>query len=139
MVLIVLIVDIDASSYYHYKDVIAQGYCSSKASNDVDFMSAVRRDCDPAEGAATTCDEICGNVTGFDPIAKDFYGPSCDVNEVGCKGALWVMMDHPVLAPNPGPGQSDAGLLNLVTISYDQCDATDCGANYCCCEGVIDA
>ena len=130
MVLFVLIVDIDESSYYHYKDVIAQGYCSSKAtSNGTGLMSAVRRNCDPAEGMAETCDEICG---------KDIYPPDYVlILEVGCKGALWVMMDHPVLAPNPGPGQSDAGLLNLVTISYDQCNATDCGANYCCCEAIF--
>ena len=48
-----------------------------------------------------------------------------------------MMMDHSRLAPNPGPGQPDAGLLNLVTISYDPdgCTATgsDCGPNYCCC------
>ena len=137
MVLFVLIVDIDESSYYHYKDVIAQGYCSSKATNSIDFMSAVRRDCDPAVGMAETCDEICGNVTGFDPIAKDFYGPEHFVSEVGCTGALWVMMDPPVLAPNPGPGQSDAGLLGLVTISYDQCNDIQCGANYCCCEAAV--
>ena len=135
MVLFVLIVD--ESNNYHYKDVIAQGYCSSKATNSIDLMSAVRRDCDPAEGMAETCDEICRNVTGFDQIAKDLYGPDFYVNEVGCKGALWVMMDHPVLAPNPGPGQSDAGLLGLVTISYDKCNATDCGVNYCCCEADI--
>ena len=138
MVLFVLIVDTGESSYYHYKDVIAQGYCSSKAGYDGYLMSAVRRDCDPAEGMAETCDEICGNVTGFDTIINDIYPPPHDLLEVKCKGALWVMMDHPVLAPNPGPGQSDAGLLNLVTISYDQCDATDCRANYCCCEGEVD-
>ena len=139
MVLFVLIVDIDESSYYHYKDVIAQGYCSSKATSDgFALMSAVRRDCDPAEGMAETCDEICWNVTGFETIIDDIYPRVHGLLEVACKGALWVMMDHPVLAPNPGPGQSDAGLLNLVTISYDQCNATDCGANYCCCEGVVD-
>ena len=139
MVLFVLIVDIDESSYYHYKDVLAQGYCSSQATNNgYNIMSAVRRDCDPAEGMAETCDEICLNVTGFDPIAKDFHGPNYSVYMINCNGALWVMMDHPVLAPNPGPGQSDAGLLNLVTISYDKCDATDCGANYCCCEAAVD-
>ena len=139
MVLFVLIVDIDESSYFHYKDVIAQGYCSSKATSDgFDLMSAVRRDCDPEEGMAETCDEICGNVTGFETIIDDIYPPVHGLLEVACKGALWVMMDHPVLAPNPGPGQSDAGLLSLVTISYDQCNATDCGANYCCCDGAVD-
>ena len=136
MVLFVLI--LDESIYYHYKDVIAQGYCSSTASGDI--RSAVRRDCDPAKGVAPSCDEICEKVqTGFDTIVKDYYPPDslAEVSEVGCNVALWVMMDHPVLAPNPGPGQSDAGLLNLVTISYEQCETTDCGANYCCCEALV--
>ena len=122
------IVDIDEPrSNYHYKDVIAQAYCAHKGSNSGHCMSAVRRDCD--EGVAPSCSDICRNVTGLYTIEKDVF-----VNNIECFGALWVMMDHPVLAPNPGPGQSDAGLLNLVTISYDQCSATDCRANYCCCE-----
>ena len=54
-----------------------------------------------------------------------------------CDAALWFMMDHPILAPNPGPGQSYAGKMNLVTISFPPagCGATDRSVNYYCCVG----
>ena len=56
-----------------------------------------------------------------------------------CDAALWFMMNHPVLAPNPGPGQPDAGKMNLVTISFNTngCNATDCSVNYCCCRAYV--
>ena len=40
-----------------------------------------------------------------------------------------------MLAPNPGPGQTDPGLLNMVTTSFGRLGASDKGGgpNYCCC------
>ena len=93
-----------------------------------EYTSAVRRDCEVDPN--TTCDVICGNDSTF---ATEIVARFPEVNTFQCKGALWFMMDHPILAPNPGPGQTDAGKLNMVTISYDKCDATGCGPNYCCC------
>ena len=60
-----------------------------------------------------------------------------------CFGGMWMWPDHPILAPNQGPGQTDAGLLNLVTISYGPETASlyaanECGPNYCCCAAVTD-
>ena len=108
----------------NYKDVIAQGYCAAKATNG-DHVSAVRRDCEG--GGNTTCSDICGFETQFSSeigvIFPDLRG----------FGSLWVWFDHPRLAPNPGPVQTDPGLLNMVTISYSGCAETGCGPNYCCC------
>ena len=114
---------------------MAQGYCSDKAGAN-QLMSAIRQDCNPAEGVAPSCDDICSEDR-FATVIADLYDPLEPVYINICQGALWVMMDHPVLPPNPGPGQTGAGLLNLVTISYDKCDATGCGPNYCCCAAVI--
>ena len=129
MFLFVIIVA-NGESGYNYKDVVAQAYCSSKSTGYI--MSAVRRDCDPAAGPAPSCDFICGAESEFRD-GVDAYFPEVNLATHCCDGALWLMMDHPILAPNPGPGQTGAGLLNMVTISYDKCDATDCGPNYCCC------
>ena len=114
---------------YHYKDVVAQAYCSSIQSPY--HISAVRRDC----SSSASCDDICGAGSSFATSINATF-PDALLYGFSCKGGVWVMMDHPVLEPNPGPGQTDAGLLNLVTISYssDGCSATGCGPNYCCCE-----
>ena len=125
------VVIIASSDTYSYKDLVAQSYCATKygvGSGVTEYTSAVRRDCevDPS----TTCDDICGINSTF---ATEIDARFPEVNTFYCKGALWFMMDHPILAPNPGPGQTDAGKLNMVTISYDKCDATGCGPNYCCC------
>ena len=121
------------SRHYNYKDVVAQAYCSTKSTNPTHYISAVRRNCDPEEDNPQPCDIICGtNSTFYNSIAARF--PEA-IDRSNCRGALWVMMDHPILAPNPGPGQTDAGLLNMVSISYaaDKCDDVGCGPNYCCC------
>ena len=102
-------------------------------------MSAVRRDCDDP-GAANTCDALCGIGSTFASSVTASF-PSENLDEFNCVGALWVWNDHPVLPPNPGPGQTGTGQLNLVTISWDEatgCGQTDCGPNYCCCEAVYD-
>ena len=101
-----------------------------------DYVSAVRRNCgDPGAGEPPTCDVICGPGSQF---ATNITGrfPDASLNSFFCINALWVMMDHSRLEPNPGPGQPDAGLLNLVTVSHaNGCADTgsDCGPNYCCC------
>ena len=127
------VVIVASSDTFSYKDLVAQSYCATKdgvgvQGSQVEYTSAVRRDCevDPS----TTCDDIC-NINST--LAQEIYARFPEVNIVDCKGALWLMLDHPILAPNPGPGQTDAGKLNMVTISYDKCDATGCGPNYCCC------
>ena len=131
-----------ASSSYNYRDEIAQAYCATKAITtgaDPKHVSAVRRDCDDP-GAANTCSALCGNGSTFASSVTASF-PSENLDEYNCAGALWFWNDHPVLPPNPGPNQTGAGLLNLVTISYDAatgCAATDCGPNYCCCFAVKD-
>ena len=126
------VVIIASSDTYSYKDLVAQSYCATKdvGINHPEYTSAVRRDCevDPS----TTCDDICGeNSTFAAEMVAQF--PEKVWTTFYCEGALWFMMNHPILAENPGPGQTDAGKLNMVTISYDKCDATGCGPNYCCC------
>ena len=116
---------------YNYKDEIAQSYCASMAAAP-DHISAVRRDCvgEPNQ----RCDDICGfNGTFANEIKASL--PNATLTGFGCTGGLWVWFDHPMLAPNPGPGQTDPGLLNMVTISYgsSSCFNTGCGPNYCCC------
>ena len=118
---------------YHYKDVVAQAYCSFQLVSEPSepyHISAVRRDC----SSSSSCDDICGPDSFFATSIKATF-PEMVLDGFTCRGGVWVMMDHPVLEPNPGPGQTDAGLLNLVTISYsyDRCNATGCGPNYCCC------
>ena len=104
-------------------------------------MSAVRRDCsNTSEGAAPTCEDMCQIGTPFGTSIKTNFP---DVHNSFCSGAIWVWMEHPELAPNPGPGQTDPGKLNLVTISYDAATgcpwpANDCGPNYCCCYAYTD-
>ena len=119
---------------YHYKDVVAQAYCSSQQGTLYEYVSAVRRDC----SSSASCDDICGPGSSFATSISATF-PEVDLSDFSCKGCVWVMMEHPVLEPNPGPGQTDAGLLNLVTISYsrDRCNATDCGPNYCCCAACV--
>ena len=128
---------------YNYKDEIAQAYCASTINTwpYLDIVSAVRRDCEAKDdsGAAITCQTICTNPTypfsmtvleRMDELPDQTYG------FFDCFGGLWIWPDQPTLAPNPGPGQTDAGLLNMATISYGDaaaCTATDCGPNYCCC------
>ena len=91
-------------------------------------VSAVRRDCE-GDGS-TTCSDICGFQSQFaSEIAASF--PSLAFTS--CEAAMWVWFDHPRLAPNPGPEQTDPGFLNMVTISYSGCSETGCGPNYCCC------
>ena len=121
---------------YNYKDVLAQGYCATKPPID-GYVSAVRRNCgDSGAEAPPTCDSIC---SAGSPFATNITArfPDASLQAYFCFEGLWIMMDHPRLESNPGPGQPDAGLLNLVTISYgtDGCTATgsDCGPNYCCC------
>ena len=94
----------------------------------------MRRNCDPAVGTAPSCDDLCGVGSAFASELADKFQP---LGGYDCDAALWLMMDHPVLAPNPGPGQSDAGTMNLVTISFPTagCGVTDCSVNYCCCVG----
>ena len=98
--------------------------------------SAVRRECDPGVGAAPSCATICGPGSQFaTSVAASF--PDKMLDGFGCYATFWFMLDHPVLAPNPGPGQTDAGLLGMVTVSFGAsfaaCAVTDCGVNYCCC------
>ena len=127
---------------YNYKDEIAQAYCASKIrTGPLDIVSAVRRDCEAKDdsGAAITCQTICSNSTypfrmtvleRMDEFSDQTY------NFFNCFAGLWIWPDHPTLAQNPGPGQTDAGLLNMISISYDgaaACPATGCGPNYCCC------
>ena len=122
------------SSHYNYKDVVAQAYCSAKSVVPSHYISAVRRNCDPGENNPPPCDVICGPSSAFyTSITARF--PEANIDRSNCFGSLWVMPNHPILAPNPGPGQTDAGLLNMVTISYaaDKCDDVGCGPNYCCC------
>ena len=129
MILTVVIVASSDTFSYMYKDLVAQSYCATKDGFVfAEYTSAVRRDCevDPS----TTCDDICGYNSTF---AGEIDARFSEMDVVNCKGALLLMLDHPILAPNPGPGQTDAGKLNMVTISYDKCDATGCGPNYCCC------
>ena len=122
------------SSHYNYKDVVAQAYCSTKATNPSHFTSAVRWNCDPGEDEPPSCDIICGPESTFHISIAALF-PEANLDRSICSGALWVMMDHPILAPNPGPGQTDAGQMNMVTISYtaDKCADMGCGPNYCCC------
>ena len=132
----IIFVSIEDTSY-NYKDILAQGYCASKSSF-ARYVSAVRRNCgDPGAGEPPTCAVICGHGSPFATNITDRF-PDASLNAYDCFGGLWMMMDHQRLEPNPGPGQPDAGLLNLITISfdsYDGCTATgsDCGPNYCCC------
>ena len=127
-------------STYHYKDVIAQAYCASQIPPEYEgsHVSAVRRDCsDPTPGAARPCVEICLIGRPFAMNISDLF-PGEGLNYFNCYGGIWIWPDHPILAPNPGPGQTDAGLLNLVTISYNSQTAclyaaNECGPNYCCC------
>ena len=127
---------IEEGSSYNYRDEIAQAYCAATAVNTFDYVSAVRRDCVGDEN--TTCENICHYTSTFrDEMEASF--PS--LSTFGCRGGVWVWFDHPVLAPNPGPGQTDSGLLNMVTISYgaSSCTDTGCGPNYCCCFANMDA
>ena len=90
----------------------------------------MRRNCDPAQGIAPTCSDLCNSQSQFaDDIETNFQAFS----GYDCFAALWFMMNHPVLPPNPGPGQTGAGEMNLVTISFNNCNVTDCSVNYCCC------
>ena len=118
---------------YHYKDVVAQSYCSTQQGSSY-HISAVRRDC----SSSASCYDICGPGSSFATSINATF-PEVEFDGFTCIGGVWVMMDHPVLEPNPGPGQTDAGLLNLVTISYsyDRCNATGCGPNYCCCGACV--
>ena len=121
---------------------MAQAYCASKvlAVGTVDLVSAVRRDCEDRDdsGAVTTCATICIDPTY--PFRKTVLERAAEFPDqmydyFDCFAGLWIWPDHPTLGHNPGPGQTDAGLLNLVTISYDRDaarSATDCGPNYCC-------
>ena len=109
---------------------MAQAYCASVIVGP--NVSAVRRHCDPAQGEAPSCNALCHEESQF---AKSLRAQFGDFDEIACGASLWFMMDHPVLAANPGPGQTDAGKMNLVTISFNHanCDVTDCSVNYCCC------
>ena len=130
MFLFLFLLDIGGSSY-NYKDQLAQAYCASKAIGLAEHTSAVRRNCDLVT-SNQTCNDICVTGSTF-ATSIDARFPDARFSNFECTGAVWLMMDHPVLAPNPGPGQTDAGLLNMVTISYDNCENTDCGPSYCCC------
>ena len=116
---------------YNYKDEVAQAYCSVvEHQNFPDpnkHYGAVRRNCDDP-----TCHDLCGQNSTF---AASMVSAFSQVNGFNCVGGLWFWMEHPILSPNPGPGQTDAGSLNMVTISYDHhvCSATGCEPNYCCC------
>ena len=129
------VVIIASSDTYSYKDLVAQSYCATKdgmgvLSGSAEHTSAVRRDCEVDPN--TTCNDICGINSTF---AAEIDARFPEVNNFFCKGALWFMLDHPILASNPGPGQTDAGKLSMVTISYNKfhCFDTGCGPNYCCC------
>ena len=130
---------IASSDTYSYRDLVAQSYCATKdgvgvtVTGSLEYTSAVRRDCEV--NPSTTCDDICGHNSTF---AAEIGARFPEVDSFSCKGALWLMLNHPILAPNPGPGQTDAGKLNMVTISYEKCDATGCGPNYCCCYAFLD-
>ena len=130
MFLFVIIIATEEASY---KDVVAQAYCSSRSFGLEHYgfpISAVRRNCEFAPNQ--TCNDICGPESAFATSIEANF-PDLDIPAYICLGALWLMLDHPILAPNPGPGKTDAGLLNMVTISYDDCEDTGCGPNYCCC------
>ena len=128
---------------YHYKDVIAQAYCADQIPPGYEgsHVSAVRRDCsNPTPGAAPPCLEICAVGSQFAMDISDRF-PGEGLNLFNCYGGMWMWLDHPILAPNPGPGQTDSGLLNLVTISHDPKTAclyaaNECGPNYCCCGAI---
>ena len=92
----------------------------------------MRRKCDPLVGAAPSCNDLCDGSSQF---AEDIKINFESFPFYECFAALWFMMNHPVLPPNPGPGQTGAGEMNLVTISFNEanCNVTECSVNYCCC------
>ena len=115
---------------YRYFDEIAQAYCATKLMSNHVF--AVRRNC-PTD--APMCNTLCG--PGSDFATNVTAHISSAFNTFECYDGIWLWMNHPTLALNPGPGQPDAGQLNLGSYSYGSTACTwtedSCGPNYCCC------
>ena len=88
--------------------ILAQAMCAALSGNG--FAFAVPRDC----GGGTTCAALCASLS------------EAQAGTLSCINAVHVYANQPATAVET---------LGLKTYVYGSCADTNCGPNYCCCEG----